>query len=288
MNTTTQVAQANPADQAPQAANSHDLARLTSRFLSPKRTEAKAWPSHARSFTVPVQTPAGWPDGPHLLLQGHQIGQGPAVLLVHGWQAQGADLMPLAQAVADAGFTVWSPDLPAHGHSAGTWLSIPLAAQAMLAVGHLAGPFHAAVAHSLGGAALVHALTQGLQTARAVLLAPPTHYGQHARHAAQLAGLSDVQTKAWLDHLTQTIGASPDGIDMRQQAPGLKLPATLMHSADDPVVPAQATQRVAQAWPGARWQLLQGLGHFRILTDPAVHEAVIQACHAPAPARTRP
>ena len=38
---------------------------------------------------------------------------------------------------------------------------------------------------------------------------------------------------------------------------------------------------LAQALADARWHLLQGLGHFRILTDPAVHEAAIDACQAP-------
>jgi pimeloyl-ACP methyl ester carboxylesterase len=159
--------------------------RLASRFLSPKRTKAKPWPPNGRSITVEVPTPAEWPDVQHVQVVCHLMGEGPAVLLVHGWQAQAADLMPLAQAIVDAGFTVWAPDLPAHGHSEGTWLSIPLAAQALHAVGRLAGSFHAAVAHSLGVASLVHALTQGLQAERVVLLAPPTHYGRDKRAQAQ-------------------------------------------------------------------------------------------------------
>lgn len=274
--------------QTMQASERDVLDLLTHRFLSPKRVEAKPWPHDAKSISVAVKAPDGWPDGPTVQMVCHQIGSGPAVLLVHGWQAQGADSLPLAHTLAAAGFTVWAPDLPAHGHSQGTWLSIPLAAQALQAIGDMAGPFHAAIAHSFGGASLVHALSQGLQADRAVLLAPPTHYGQHARYAAHMAKLSEDQTKAWMARLTQTIGAAPDEIDMHAQASRLRMPATLMHSADDPVVPAKATERVAQAWPGARWHLLQGLGHFRILTDADVHAAVIQACQSTLSASAQP
>lgn len=251
--------------------------QLALRFLSPQPAAAMPWPAAGRTLCVTVQTPSGWPDGAQVNVACHVMGEGPAVLLVHGWQSQAAHLGSLAQALVAAGFTVWAPDLPAHGHSEGRYLSIPLAAEALQAVGGAAGAFHVAVAHSLGGASLVHALTQGLQVDQVVLLAPPTHYGAFARHFAREAGWPEARLTEWLAHLGRRIGTSPDEIDMVRQVRSLKQAALLMHSTDDPVVSIQATQAVAQAWPGAQWQALEGLGHFRILSAPQVIDTVLQA-----------
>lgn len=256
------------------------IARLADQFLSPRRAPPRPWPAGGEPSTLSVTAPAGWPDGPAVPVVCHRLGEGPAVLLVHGWQSQAADLLPLAKALAAAGCTVWAPDLPAHGQSGGARLSIPLAAQTLRTVQGLAGPFAAAVAHSYGGASLVHALAGGLQAARVALLAPPTHYGHHARQAAQAAGLDEAGTARLLQRLTALTGEDPDAIDMRRQAASLDLPALLLHATDDPVVPARATQRVAEAWAGARWQALEGLGHFRILADPGVLQTVAQFVRA--------
>ena len=252
------------------------IARVADRFLSPRRAPAKPWPAAGAPATLAVPAPAGWPDGAEVALVCHRLGEGPPVLLVHGWQSQAADLLGAARALAAAGLSVWAPDLPAHGHSGGQRLSIPLAAQALHAVQRLAGPFAAVVGHSYGAAALVHALAGGLAAARAALLAPPTHYGIHARHAAQAAGLDAAATERLLQRLQALTGEAPDAIDMRRQAAALRLPALLLHADDDPVVPAHATRRVAEAWPGARWRPLQGLGHFRLLDDPGVLAEVAQ------------
>lgn len=254
--------------------------QLALRFLAPKPAAALPWPAAGRTLSVNVQTPSGWPDGSQVNVACHVMGQGPAVLLVHGWQSQAAHLGSLAQALVAAGFTVWAPDLPAHGHSEGAYLSIPLAAEALHAVSRAAGAFHVAVAHSLGGAVLVHALTQGLRADRMVLLAPPTHYGAHARRFAREAGLPDAHVSAWLARLERLIGISPDEINMVKQVASLKQKAILMHSSDDPVVSFSATKAVVQAWPQAHWHQLEGLGHFRILADREVIGKVVQAASA--------
>jgi pimeloyl-ACP methyl ester carboxylesterase len=268
-------------EQAPVRANPLDVDRIAHRFLMPKRSEPKAWPPGTAAITLTVEASGAWPDGPQVEVVCHQLGEGPIVLLVHGWQAQAADLMPLVHAVVDAGFSVWALDLPAHGHSAGTHLSIPLAARALLEVGRQAGNLHAAIAHSFGGACLVQALSQGLQTAKVVLLAPPTHYGHYVRQMAQAVGMEPAAIPALLQRLEYLIGQAPDQIVMENQAASLQQPACLIHAADDPVVPSQAAHRVAQVWPGARWHLLEGLGHFRILSDGAVHALIVQELRFP-------
>jgi pimeloyl-ACP methyl ester carboxylesterase len=53
------------------------------------------------------------------------------------------------------------------------------------------------------------------------------------------------------------------------------VPALVIHDADDASVPWQQGEMIAAAWPGARLMKTQGLGHGRILRDPAVVEAAV-------------
>lgn len=246
------------------------IERTLQQFLAVRRSPPRAWPADAQAIRIEVEATPAWPDGPRVSAVLHRRGDGPPALLVHGWQSQAGDLMPMADALLAAGFSVWAPDLPGHGHSDGSRLAIPLAAAVLREAARLAGPFALAVGHSYGGACLVHALAQGLPVQRVVLMATPTHYGQFARFAAGKAGLDDAQTGQLLQRIREVSGEDPDSIDMQHQVEGLKQPALLVHSSDDPVVPAAALQAVAARWHGARWWPLDGLGHFRLLDDPGV------------------
>lgn len=243
------------------------LTELAYRFLTPGCVPAKPVDAEGLSHRLPLATPPGWRDGPVVDVHVRQRGRGPAALLVHGWRGQAADLSALAERLIGDGFTVWQPDLPAHGLSGGRFLSLPLAAAALTRVQHLAGPFAFAAGHSFGGAALVQALTVGLQSDRVALLASPTHYGTFARLAATQAGLAPDRAPEWLAVLGRIIGTDPDLLDMREQVRTLSQRALLVHSDDDPIAPFQAAQIVAGNWPGARWWPRQGLGHFKLLKD---------------------
>lgn len=246
------------------------IERTLHQFLAVRRANASVWPPDSTTMRMEVEATPSWPDGPRVPFALHRRGDGPPALLVHGWQSQAADLMPMADALLAAGFSVWAPDLPAHGHSGGAHLAIPLAAAALHETGRRAGPFALAVGHSYGGACLVHALAQGLPVQRVALMATPTHYGQFARFAAGKAGLDEAQTAQLLRRIREVSGEDPDHIDMRRQVEGLSQPALMVHSNDDPVVPAAGLQAVAARWRGARWWPQDGLGHFRLLNDPKV------------------
>src|SRR2546426_7589813 len=98
-------------------------------------------------------------DGPELAVW--DWGDGPTVLLVHGWNGNAAQLSGLVPPLLRAGYYVATPDLPAHGASAGTHTNVRAMADALLRLGRRVGPVHAVIAHSLGAAASVIALAEG-------------------------------------------------------------------------------------------------------------------------------
>ena len=244
--------------------------KATQQFLHVGTQEPKPLPSDVTTTSIQIATPPQGQEQSDMTVKVHCQGKGPAALLVHGWRSQAANLQNLSTLLVDSGFQVWMPDLPGHGHSEGERLSMPLAADVLHAVQKISGPFSMAVGHSYGGASLVHAIAGGLDVKRVALLAAPTHYGKFARLSASQAGLPKDMVDAWLLYLEKEIGCHPDEIDMKRQAQTLSMPALLAHSNDDPVAPFDQLREVASIWRGAKWLPLEGLGHFRLLSDPAL------------------
>jgi pimeloyl-ACP methyl ester carboxylesterase len=238
-------------------------------FLTPRPPRAPAPDFLPGADRLHVDTPSG-----RVALQ--RLGQGPAVLLLHGWEGQAADLAAFAPPLLAAGFQVLAMDLPAHGDSEGRQTHIPHSARALRAVGAALGPLHAVVAHSVGSAVLAEALHAGLAAGRAVLIAAPAHYAAYARQVGTLAGLDAAGIARLLDLLREPLGIDIHEVSLPRRAATLTQPALFMHSADDRVVAIADSEASAAAWPSARHRRLDGLGHRRILQAPAVVAEAVQ------------
>lgn len=270
------------------AAASPRIAGTARAFLTPRRGAARAAPlslpgARARLFSTG--------DGDIAALD---AGNGPAALLVHGWEGQASDLGSLAHALVGAGLRTIVIDLPAHGASSGTWTSIPASARALLEVQRQIGALHAVVAHSVGAAVSVEALALGMAARRAVLIGAPARYVDYARAFAAQAGLDAAQTAQMLAELKR-IGIDVASVEMPARAAQLRQPALFVHATDDRVVAIADAVASSSAWPGARLVRVDGLGHRRILDDAAVADTVtgflaphaVPGEHEPASAKAR-
>lgn len=249
-------------------------------FLTPRRAEPAPEFLPAPVTHLTLDTPSG-----RIALR--RAGQGPRVLLLHGWEGQAADMAAFAAPLIDAGHEVVVMDLPAHGASEGRQTHIPHAARALLAVGQALGPLLAVVAHSVGSAVLAEALHQGLDARRAVLIGAPAHYAAYARQVAAMAGLDAAGAERLLQLLREPLGIDIHEVSLPARAPALTQAALFIHSSDDKVVRIADSEASAAAWPAARHWRLEGLGHRRILADRGVVRAsvvFVQSGTAPAAA----
>ncbi len=250
-------------------ARRHSPEEIACAFLTPRPPQQRQAFALEGGEALRVATPEG-----EVALQ--RAGTGPAVLVLHGWEGQAADLAAFAPLLLATGHTVFAMDLPAHGASAGQQSSIPHSARALRAVGEALGPLHAVIAHSVGSAVLAEALHAGLEVQRAVLISAPAYYEHYARGFAAAAGLDAKGTEAMLVLLSDAIGVDVREISLPRRAPQLRQTALFIHSADDRVVAIEDSLASAAAWPGARHLRVDSLGHRRILADPAVVAAAIE------------
>jgi len=222
----------------------------------------------------------------HLAAQDSGAESAPVVLLVHGWGGHAGQMLPLAQAVADAGLRPVLLELPAHGRSAGTMSNSPQFARAIAYVAaRLAADGHAlraAVAHSLGANGLALAASRGLPAERLVLLAPPASPREYTRYFAHTFGLNEATRLAM-----QRLFESREGVLMPQLEPAAVGPriaqrTLIVHDRDDRVNRFADAEAYRDAIRHAQLMETQGWGHRRILKEAEVLARVARFVAAPA------
>jgi pimeloyl-ACP methyl ester carboxylesterase len=240
-------------------------ARLFLRTRRPRRGPPAPEGIGSHRFEVPFQ------GGP---LAVWDFGEGPTVLLAHGWNGSARDLEAFIPPLVARGFYVVAWDGPGHGESPGSSASIPLLAEAMLAVGRRVGPVHAVIAHSLGASAATLALSRGLAASRAALLAPAGELAFYPRAFARGLGLgarADGVSRA----IERRVGVRLGSIEPIELARSLRARALVVHDPVDRETPFEHARSLVRAWPGAELLCVAGLGHRRLLRDPEVIRAVV-------------
>lgn len=215
-------------------------------------------------------------------LEAFRWGNGRPVLLVHGWGGRTSQLTPFVPGLVARGYSVIGYDAPAHGHSAGRRSSLIAFADAVHAFSRELGPMHAAIAHSLGAASTIVALSRGAAIERCVLIGAPARPSEYvARFGEQLR-----VPPAAIDLMRQRVEEKFDlrwsDLDMPALASELQLPALVVHDIDDDDARIDEGREIAGSWRGSAFLETKGLGHRRILRDARVVEQVVDWITAPA------
>lgn len=194
----------------------------------------------------------------------------PAVLLVHGWGGRGAQLGAFVPPLLARGLRVVWYDQPGHGESGRGPVGLPDMVRAIEALASTHGPFDGAIGHSLGAAALGLALRGRLRLRRVAFVSSPSSMSEHAHAFARLLGIAPTVRDAMRRRIEQRYGVRFDDIDRIDDLARIEVPALFVHDVHDKDVPFEHALRLAARMPDARLARTHGLGHHRIVRDPAV------------------
>lgn len=249
-------------------------------FTSPRRyrrpERERAVLATGRPFTVEVELRAPRWNGQRRQLAAWRWGLGPTVLLIHGWEGRGSQLGAFVEPLVAAGMSVVAFDAPAHGDSPGRRLYLTDHADAIAGVVAAVKPIHATIAHSFGCAALLLAHARaGVDVDRNVMIAPNVLIDDAVRRFARVVALDDLDRRALERAIGTRSGIGLDSLDLDRLVGARDTGLLVMHDRGDREVPPVHGERLAATWPNAQLRMTDGLGHRRILRDPAmIAEAV--------------
>ena len=251
-------------------------------FCRPPRQEARP-AEEAFLATGRVRTMAHG----SVMLRAWEWGEGPLVLLAHGWGSRAGRWASFVPELTSAGYRVIAHDAPAHGQSSGRLASLPEFARALRAVADASGPVHGVIGHSLGGAAVAVALSEGLEAARAVLIAAPADPATFSRAFAAYLRIPPPVRDAMQRNLEARLQVTWDDLHLPTIVRMLAAPALVVHDHGDGDVPAEEAVAIAEAWPGAELMLTEGLGHRAVMRDPAIIARAVEFLSRPGAATPR-
>lgn len=220
---------------------------------------------------------AGWIEGPNGRQRIYSGGSGPIVFFLHGWEADAADLSSHAQHLMESGYRVVLIDGPAHGASEGRTATLPGFAEGLGAATATLGQPFAVVAHSMGAASSVVAMSEGLLSPRAfVALASPCSMADNMSFQMAALGMSTRAVRLAQQGVETVLKAPVSRFDIARDAPSMTARALFIYGDNDVIVPVDAGEKASAQWPDAQLVIKPGLGHRGVLRDPDVLAEVAQ------------
>ena len=199
------------------------------------------------------------------------------VLLVHGWGARASRFADLVTALLDAGLSPVAYDAWGHGATPGPVRTIPEHRVVIDELERRHGPFTGVVAHSFRRAGGAVRRTPRLAVDRVVALGGMGDFGYLVDSFCDRLGLRPPLDRELRGAIERVYFDGDGGIWERFSArplPGRDV--LVVHDAGDAVVArAQADVLVAALAGGTRLVETVGLGHGRILRDPATVEETV-------------
>lgn len=209
--------------------------------------------------------------------QAWAIGQGPLVLLVHGWGGRGSQMAGLARSLAARDCRCILFDAGGHGASA----VAPLGFDGFIHDTHLLSRFvgqeiHGWIGHSAGGLGLMAARAlHGVAARRYVCIAAPFFPYVPLETLKAQAGATDEVLEHVKPILAAQFGTGWDELEAgAAYAPEVGRDLLLVYDRDDDRVRHEDAERIAALWPGAEVLKTAGHGHNRVLLAPEMWERV--------------
>lgn len=209
-------------------------------------------------------------------IQVYQYGSGTKkALLCHGWSGRGTQLVTIANALLDEGYTVVSFDAPAHGKSTGKQTHMREFIDCILELNNTEGPFDICIGHSLGGMAILNAQSKGIQTQKIVTIGSANIIENIIKEFVKAISLKPKVATLLQKSLEKQFKETVHHYSSYIVAQDINIPVLVIHDEDDKDVPVRCGHEIRQNLKNGTLMITQKLGHRKILGNPDVIEKII-------------
>lgn len=188
----------------------------------------------------------------------------PAVIVLHGWGGNSADMLPIGPGLADSGFHVLFLDARKHGLSDDEdFMSMPRFTEDLrTAVGMVLDRDDVrgvgVIGHSVGAAASIYAASLDDRIDAVVAVAPFAHAEEMMRRSFPFPA---PMTWAVLEIVERMIGHDYDDFAPRYRISEVTAPVMLMHGDADTVIPVEDSIELHERLPGSELLVVPGGTH---------------------------
>jgi pimeloyl-ACP methyl ester carboxylesterase len=242
-------------------------------LAKPPRGPELAWQKQLREKALCWHVPMGRGN-----IAVYQWGEGPTVLMVHGWGARATHMGKMIEPLVAAGYRVVAFDAPGHGQSFGRSTDPVEFAAAIAAVARRVGPLHTVLAHSFGVAMAQYAQRD---------------WGVQAQAQVCISSFDDCQ---WFTHaFSKYVGVKPAVMEQAKQMMVKRYrgrldwnrlsvvdmlrcnsrPTLIIHDQLDGEIPFEHSVALQRAAPHAEFHATSGLGHHKLLGSKDVISRVV-------------
>lgn len=199
---------------------------------------------------------------------GHQIqtyhwpGEGPSVLLLHGWESNVFRWRNLIGYLQEAQFNIYAFDAPGHGYSSGDKLYAPLYADVARQVIEAYKPEHV-IAHSMGGMAILydHYVRPESELDKIVTIGSPCDFKEIMDQYQQTLRFNQRAYTAMDNYLKSWLGLHVDEFSSAIFVENNTKKGLLLHDVDDRQINVEASRKVHRHWKSSQLIETKGLGH---------------------------
>lgn len=200
----------------------------------------------------------------------YELGDGPPVLLVHGWSGRASQMGDIAIALAEHGYKTISLSAFAHNGSLPKQTTVIEFAEIIKDISKNNGPFKAVIGHSLGGIALGNAILKGIETEKFITIGSPTTFQYILEAYGEIVNASQSTLDYIKDFVIEYTKVDIDDFSLRDIGSHLSLPGLIIHDQDDKEAIYSQALLFNETWGKGQLITTNGLGHSRILRDKKV------------------
>ena len=209
-------------------------------------------------------------------------GEGPMVLLSHGWAGRSSQFHAFIDPLLSAGFRVVGFEAPAHGDSEGKRTNMLDVADILAKIAEKEGPIEAIIGHSFGtGTALLAIHRYQVKTSKVILISAYSEVAFIINMFANLFGLRqstiDAMKQIALNRFATTYNAkwNWDDISPLKTIKSYQGKLLFIHDDQDHEVPLSEATPLHQSVATAKILITSGFGHRKILMNKEVIDATL-------------
>lgn len=238
------------------------------KYKMPKREQKMYEVSHKSKLTLPE-------SGKEIVVYENKFGS-KKVLLVHGWNGRGTQLVSIAKAFKELNYTIVSFDAPGHGKSPKTSANMKHFIEAVFELDKKYNGFDVMIGHSLGGMSVINSLGRGLQTEKAVIIGSGNTTKAITEDFLGTIGMKQKLTPTLINMFERKYNDKMTNYDVADQALKVNVPVLIIHDKNDKDVPFTAAEAISKNLQNNELLITTGLGHRKILGDENVIEKIVQ------------